>query len=252
MDLDLTGKNAVVTGGSKGIGRAIALALAAEGANVAICARSEGPLDQALKDIHDAGVRGYREACDVGDEQALNRFLDNARQELGSIDILVCNVSALGAGNDLAAWQANVNLDLMSSVRAVTRVVPWMQEAGSGNIILLSSISGIEVGTTAPYAATKAALISYAKSLAVDLGPSNIRVNSIAPGSIEFPGGVWDKARTGNPERYASTLKRIPRGRFGAPEEVAQVAAFLASDKAASWVTGACVPVDGAQHRSNM
>ncbi|MDX1801216.1 MAG: SDR family NAD(P)-dependent oxidoreductase [Marinobacter sp.] len=252
MDLQLKGKNAVVTGGSKGIGRSIALALAAEGANVAICARSEAPLDEALREIEAAGVRGYREACDVGDEEALNRFLDNARESLGSVDVLVSNVSALGAGNDLKAWQANVNLDLMASVRAVTRVVPWMKAAGGGNIILMSSISGIEVGTTAPYAATKAALISYAKSLAVELGPDNIRVNSIAPGSIEFPGGVWDKARTGNPARYEATLKRIPKGRFGLPEEVARVAAFLASDVAASWVTGACIPVDGAQHRANM
>lgn len=252
MDLDLSGKNAVVTGGSMGIGRSIALALAAEGANVAICARRKAPLDEALKEIESAGVRGYREACDVGDEAALNRFLDNARDNLGSVDILVSNVSALGAGNDLKAWEANVNLDLMASVRAVSQVVPWMKAAGGGNIILMSSISGIEVGTTAPYAATKAALISYAKSLAVELGLDHIRVNSIAPGSIEFPGGVWDKARTGNPARYEATLKRIPGGRFGLPEEVARVAAFLASDTAASWVTGACIPVDGAQHRANM
>lgn len=253
MDLELVGKNAVVTGGSKGIGRAIALALAAEGANVAICARSQGPLEAAADEIRGLGVRAYREACDVGDEGALNGFLDHARAELGSVDILVANVSALVAGEGLDAWQANVNLDLMASVRAVTRVVPWMQAAGRGNIILLSSIAGIEIGGSGiSYGAIKAALISYGKSLAVHLGPSGIRVNSIAPGSIEFPGGVWDKAKTAAPDRYQNTLKRIPWGRFGRPEEVARVAAFLASDSAASWVTGACIPVDGAQHRANM
>lgn len=251
MKLGLKGKNAVVTGGSKGIGRSIALALAAEGVNVAICARSEGPLDEALKEIEALGVKGYRETCDVGNKDTLDTFLDNARQTLGNVDILVSNVSALGAGNDLKAWDANVTLDLMSTVRAVDKVLPWMKETGSGNIIILSSISGIEVGTTQPYAATKAALISYAKSLAVDLGPEGIRVNSIAPGSIKFPGGVWDKAEKANSPRYHSTLDRIPWGRFGKPEEVANVAVFLASD-AASWVTGACIPVDGAQHRSNM
>lgn len=251
MEMGLKGKNAVVTGGSKGIGRSIALALAAEGVNVAICARSEGPLDETVKDIEALGVKGYREACDVGDKASLDTFLDNARGELGGVDILVSNVSALGAGNDLKAWDANVTLDLMSTVRAVDKVLPWMKEAGSGNIIILSSISGIEVGTTQPYAATKAALISYAKSLAVDHGPDGIRVNSIAPGSIKFPGGVWDKAEKANSPRYQSTLDRIPWGRFGKPEEVANVAVFLASD-AASWVTGACIPVDGAQHRSNM
>ena len=251
MQLGLKGKNAVVTGGSKGIGRSIALALAAEGVNVAICARSEGPLNDTLKDIEAQGVKGYREACDVGNKDSLDGFLGNARRELGSVDILVSNVSALGAGNDLKAWDANVTLDLMSTVRAVDRVLPWMKDAGSGTIIILSSISGIEVGTTQPYAATKAALISYAKSLAVDHGAEGIRVNSIAPGSIKFPGGVWDKAEKANSPRYLSTLERIPWGRFGRPEEVANVAVFLASD-AASWVTGACIPVDGAQHRSNM
>lgn len=251
MQLGLKGKNAVVTGGSKGIGRSIALALAAEGVNVAICARSSGPLGETRQEIEALGVKAYAESCDVADKASLDGFLDHARSELGSVDILVSNVSALGAGNDLSAWDANISLDLMSTVRAVDKVLPWMKEAGSGNIIILSSISGIEVGTTQPYAATKAALISYAKSLAVDHGVDGIRVNSIAPGSIKFPGGVWDKAEKANSPRYHSTLQRIPWGRFGKPEEVANVAVFLASD-AASWVTGACIPVDGAQHRSNM
>lgn len=252
MDLELTGKNAVITGGSKGIGRSIALAMAAEGANVAICARNEGPLARTRDEIAAQGVKAYAESCDVSQQTKLTAFLDSARDTLGCIDILVCNVSALGVGEGLDAWQMNINLDLMATVAAVEHVVPWMQAAGSGNIIVVSSIAGIEVSSTTPYAATKAALISYAKSLAVKLASSGIRVNSLAPGSIMFPGGVWDRARTDNPERYRQTLARIPWGRFGKPEEVAQVAAFLASDRVASWVTGACIPVDGAQHRSNM
>lgn len=252
MELGLTGKNAVVTGASKGIGRSIALALASEGANVAICARGEGPLAQTREEIAAQGVTAYAQACDLSEGPALAAFLNNARDRLGSIDSLICNVSALGVGEDLEAWQKNISLDLMATVRAVDQVVPWMQAAGSGNIILLSSIAGIEVSSTTPYAATKAALISYGKSLAVKLASSGIRVNSIAPGSINFPGGVWDRARTENPQRYRQTLERIPWGRFGKPEEVAQVALFLASDRAASWVTGACIPVDGGQHRSNL
>jgi 3-oxoacyl-[acyl-carrier protein] reductase len=251
MELGLAGKRAVITGGSKGIGRAIALGLAAEGVNVSICARSEAPLRETADELASHSVGVHAQACDVGDGAALDAYLDAARAQLGGIDILVNNVSALGAGDDLAAWDANVRLDLMASVRATERVVPWMKEGGGGGVIFISSISGIEVGTTAPYAAVKAALISYSKSLAVRLAAASIRVNTIAPGSIEFPGGVWDRVRQHNPERYRSTLARIPGGRMGRPEEVADVALFLLSERA-SWVTGACVSVDGAQHKSNL
>lgn len=143
-----------------------------------------------LKEIEELGVKGYREACNVGAKDGLDAFLDSVKSTLSSVDILVCNVSAPGAGNDLKGWDANITLDLLSTVRAVDKVLSWMKEAGRGNIIILSSISGIEVGTTQPYAATKAALISYAKSLAVDHGPDGIRVNSIAPGAVKLPGGV--------------------------------------------------------------
>lgn len=131
MEMGLKGKNAVITGGSKGIGRSIALALAAEGVNVAICARSEGPLDDTLTEIEALGVKGYREVCDVGDKDSLDAFLDNVKGTLGSVDILVCNVSALGEGNNLKAWDANITLDLLSTVRAVDKVLPWMKEAAS-------------------------------------------------------------------------------------------------------------------------
>ncbi|HEX5514032.1 MAG TPA: SDR family oxidoreductase [Gammaproteobacteria bacterium] len=251
MDLRLAGKRAVVTGGSRGIGRAIALGLADEGVDVAICARSEEPLRQTEDELRQRGGKVFAEACDVGNGDALDGFLDRARQELGGVDILVNNVSALGAGDGLAAWQANINLDLLASVRATQRVVPWMSEAGGGSIIFMSSISGIEPSGTAAYAAMKAALISYSKSLAISLAPQRIRVNAIAPGSIEFEGGVWERVRANNPQRYQDTIARIPWGRMGTAEEVADVVVFLCSERA-RWVTGACVAVDGAQHRSNL
>lgn len=251
MDLKLKGKRAVVTGGSKGIGRAIALALADEGVDVAVCARSEGPLQAVAEEIRQRGAKAFAQPCDVGDAQALDAFLEQARAALGGVDILVNNVSALGSGTGMGAWEANINLDLLATVRATHKVVPWMAEAGGGSVIIISSISGIEPSGSASYAAMKAALISYSKSSAIALASKRIRVNAIAPGSIEFEGGVWDKAKQHNPERYNSTLARIPWGRMGLPEEVADVAVFLASERA-SWVTGACVPVDGAQHKGNL
>ncbi len=251
MDLNLTGKCAVITGGSKGIGRAIALRLAAEGAHVAICARSEGPLRETAAELEGFGVGVYAAPCDVGDPAALDDFLEQAKDKLGGIDILVNNVSALAPGDDLDAWDSNLNLDLMASVRASRTVIPWMKEAGGGSILFISSISGLEAGGLAPYSAVKAALISYSKTLAVSLADQGIRANTIAPGSIEFEGGVWDRVRRHNPERYEATLSKIPAGRMGRPEEIADVAAFLVSARA-SWVTGACVPVDGGQHKGNL
>ncbi|HYW04250.1 MAG TPA: SDR family oxidoreductase [Gammaproteobacteria bacterium] len=253
MDLGLKGSKAVVTGGSRGIGRAIALGLADEGADVAICARSEGPLEQAAQALRERGVSVFASAADVGDPRALDGFLEEARTRLGGIDVLVNNVSALGAaGSGLEAWEANVRLDLMASVRAAEKVIPWMSDAGGGCILFVSSIAALEVGgSPAPYSAAKAALLSYSKNLAVSLGPKRIRVNAIAPGSIEFEGGVWDRVHRNAPDMYQSVLSRIPWGRMGTPEEVADVAVFLASERA-GWVTGTCVSVDGAQHKSNL
>lgn len=252
MDLGLNNKVAIVTGGSKGIGRGIAEALAAEGAKLAICARTPGPLREARLSLQRHGGEVFAVPCDVGHPEALREFLDTTRQRFGGVDILVNNVSALNPSDDeVAAWAANIRLDLLASVHATQQVVPWIAERGGGSILFISSISGLEAGSPPAYAGVKAALISYSKNLAMTLAAQQIRVNTIAPGSIEFPGGGWARARVENPERYNGVLSKIPWGRLGTPEEVGAAAAFLVSQPA-SWITGVCLAVDGGQHKGNL
>lgn len=252
MDLGLRGKLAVVTGASRGIGRAIALRLADEGAGLAICARGEPALREVEAELRSKSVPVYADVCDVGNAGALDGFLNAARKQLGRVDILINNPSGLAFADDEAAWQSTLSVDLMAAVRASAKVAPWMGETGGGAIIHISSIAGLEAaGFPASYGASKAALVSHAKSLAVSLAPQRIRVNSVAPGSIEFPGGLWEQAKHHNPDLYGAVLKTIPGGRMGKTEEVADVVAFLASDRA-SWVTGACIVVDGGQHKGNL
>ena len=252
MDLGLRGKTAVVTGASKGIGRAIALRLAEEGAGVAICARGEPALREAEAVLRTRSVPVYAAVCDVGDPRALDAFLDAARVNLERLDILVNNPSGLSFTDDQAAWQSSFNVDVMAAVRASWKVVPWMAAGDGGAIVHISSIAGLEaLGFPPAYCAAKAALVSHAKSLAVALAPQKIRVNTVAPGSIEFAGGLWEQARQDNPDFYNAVLRTIPWGRMGTPEEVADVVAFLASERA-SWITGACLAVDGGQHKGNL
>ena len=250
MDLGLRGKSAVVTGGSKGIGRAIALCFAAEGANVAICARSEDSLSETARELAKKDVRVYASKCDVADIAELDSFLEAAQRELKGIDVLVNNVAAYQFDDDEAAWQGALDVSLMPYVRATWKVVPWMRDNGGGSIVHISSIAGLEGGWPPAYAAAKAALISHSKTMALALAPSRIRVNAVTPGSIEFPGGAWDSVKRSDPKFYSSILSTVPWGRFGTPDEVADAVVFLASDRA-RWITGAVLTMDGGQHRGN-
>lgn len=253
MDLGLKGKGVIVTGASKGIGRAIALEFAREGANVAICARGAEALADTRKALEALGVKVFAAACDVGLVESLQSFLDSAHAALGRVDVLVNNPSGFGVTDDEAGWTASLNVDIMASVRATWAVAPWMEQQGGGAVIHITSISGLEASLpgVAAYAAAKAALISHSKSMAMELAGKGIRVNCVAPGSIDFPDGFWDNVHKGNPTFYDMVLGTIPAGRMGKPEEVANAVVFLASTKA-SWVSGAMLPVDGVQHKSNL
>ena len=247
MQLSLKGKRAVVAGGSKGIGRSIALAFAEAGAAVSICARGRAALDKTSAEIVARGVKAHAGECDLADKQAVASYVAAAADSLGGIDILVNNASGFGTTDDEAGWARSLDIDVMATVRASHAAIPFIEKAGGGAILNISSISGYAASTrTAPYAAVKAAVINYTMSQALMLAPKKIRVNAIAPGSIEFPGGMWEERKTSNPQLYNAILRSIPWGRLGRPEEIANAALFLCSD-AASWVTGQTLTVDGGQ-----
>lgn len=251
MDLGLKEKCVVVTGASRGIGRAIAMQFADEGANVAICARGHEALESTRIELESKGIRAYAVVCDVADASALTNFLRLARSNLGRVDILVNNASGGGSTDDEAGWEAGWSVDMMATVRATWQVVPWMEGQGGGAIIHISSLSGLESGSPPAYAAVKAALVSHSKTLAASLAPKGIRVSCVAPGPIEFPGGGWDQMRHEDPEKYEEIRSAKPFGRLGTAEEVAAAVVFLASDRA-SWISGVTLAVDGAQHKGNL
>jgi 3-oxoacyl-[acyl-carrier protein] reductase len=247
MQIGLKGKRAVVTGGSRGIGRSIALAFAQAGASVSICARGQAALEKTSAEIAARGATVHAGTCDLADKAAIAAYVAAAAEALGGIDILVNNASGFGASDDEAGWAKGIDIDVMATVRASHAAIPFMEKAGGGAILNISSISGYRASArTAPYAAVKAALFNYTMSQALMLASKRIRANAIAPGSIEFPGGMWEQRKTSDPKLYNAILRSIPWGRLGTPEEVANVALFLCSD-AASWVTGQILSVDGGQ-----
>ena len=246
MQLELNGRNAVVAGGSRGIGRAIALAFAQAGANVSICARGETALRATEAELRQCGHEVHAAACDLSDGDAVSDYVNAAAHALGGIDVLVNNASGFGLSDDEAGWAASINVDLLAPVRASRAALPFLEKS-QGAIIHISSISGLQPSArTPPYGAVKAALIQLTLSQAAAFAQKRIRVNCIAPGSIEFPGGTWDRRKTENPQLYNATLAGIGFGRYGKPEEIASVALFLAGS-AASWVTGQTIAVDGGQ-----
>jgi 3-oxoacyl-[acyl-carrier protein] reductase len=259
MDLGLADKVAIVTGSSRGLGLASARALVAEGCKVCLCARGEERLAEAAVEVEAVARKPgmvLTVQADVSTPAGVERLIDRTSETFGGLDILVNNVGRAG-GTDLldtsdAEWQAAIDETLFPAIRASRLAVPLMRQRGGGVIVLIASIWGRESGGRMTYNAVKAAEISLGKALAQQLAPLNIRVNSVAPGSILFPGGSWHKRQQADPEGIAQFISReLPFGRLGRADEVGAVVAFLASARA-SWVSGACITVDGCQSRSNI
>ena len=241
---DWDGRRVVVMGGSRGIGRSIALAFSHAGASVAICARGAEALAQTKSEL---GDRAFAASVDLADADAIARFLPQAAEALGGVDVLVNNASGFGSADDEAGWAASVSVDLMAIVRASQAALPYLRAQSGSSIINIASISALRATKrNPPYGAIKAAVMHYTASQAKMLAADGIRANCVAPGSVEFPGGTWEQRRTSDPALYQGTLAQIPFGRMGKPEEIANVVLFLASPLA-SWVTGQSIVVDGGQ-----
>lgn len=244
MDLQIKGGKALVTGGTKGIGRAIANTLADEGCNVAICARNAEEVDAAVADLSAKGITAFGQSVDVGEPEALANWVAASAEALGGIDTVVSNVSGGGAQGD-EAWRRHLEYDMLGAVRLVEASLPHLEASANGNLVMISTTAALEKFMQAgPYNALKAALIQYAGALSQDLAPKGIRVNTVSPGPIFIEGGSWDMIKQNMTAFYDATVGDIPMGRMGNAEEVAAQVALLASPRA-GFTTGTNVVIDG-------
>ena len=249
MDLGLTGARVLVTGSTRGIGRAIAETFATEGANVGVCARNQADVDKTVAALKAKGVAAFGSPVDVSDGPVLRAWVNDMASKLGGIDVVVANVSALSIGQDDESWQKEFSTDMMGTVRLVDAAMPYLEKSPAAAIVTISSVSGREVDfASGPYGTFKAAIIHYTQGLAYQLAAKGIRANSVSPGNTYFEGGVWNAIEDSNPELYKAALALNPTGRMGTPQEMADAAVFLAS-RAASFITGTNLVVDGALTR---
>ncbi len=246
MDLGLKGKKAIVTGGTRGIGRAIADLLVEEGCHIAICARTAAQVEEAVARFRAKGVKAFGTAVDVADGDQLTRFVKSAAEALGGLDVFISNVGARGGTNDEVSWKRGFEIDVLGTVRGCEAAVPYLEASGGGAIVVVGSTAAVEVvGQRRAYSGLKAAILPYLKSLARNLAAKKVRANAVSPGSVFFKGGTWDLMQQKNPDRYRQALERNPTGRMATPEEVANAVVFLASPRA-SFISGVNLICDGA------
>lgn len=252
MDLQLKGRNAVILGGTRGIGRAIAETLAAEGANVAVCARNADQVQEAVAALAGAGVKATGASVDIMDGPALKAWITAAGEELGGIDILVSNAGAMAQGGDPASWEQNFKLDVLGMVNAFDAAKPFLLKAaettGDASFTIIASVSAAETDNASSYGPIKAALIHYAKGLARQYAGRHVRANVVSPGTVYFKGGVWNMVETNMPEMFKGAMERNPMGRMATPQDIADATVFLASPRS-SFTTGINMLVDGAISR---
>jgi len=249
MDLGLKGLNVLISGGSKGIGRRCADYFAQEGANVSICARDRATVDDTVAHLLKSGVKAFGQSVDVGNKAALETWIAESAKALGSIDIIVPNVSALAVEDNEEAWRQEFEVDMLHTVRFVNAALPYLEKSKAPSVTIVSSVSGREIDFTGPaYGAFKAALIHYAHGMAFKLAPKMIRVNSVSPGNTYFKGGVWEYIENNLPDLFKEALRLNPTGRMATPEEIARGVVFLASP-ASSFTTGTNLVIDGALTR---